>query len=50
MGIGFENNLPWPFLKADMKHFAKVTTSVESITESSLDNAAKSVFFNSALK
>jgi len=50
MGIGFENNLPWPFLRADMKHFARITGSLEPMAESTLDNAAKSVFFNSALK
>jgi hypothetical protein len=37
-------------IKADMKHFAKVTSSLEPLAESVMDNAAKSVFFNSVLK
>ena len=32
-GIGFQGKLPWPRLLADMKHFAKTTTTIAVSTE-----------------
>ena len=50
MGIGKEGQLPWPMLKADMKHFAQVTSSNEPMGMNVKKNAAKSLLFNSMLK
>lgn len=49
MGIGKDGNLPWPMLRADLKNFAKITSSTESLTENSFDIAQKSILFNSVL-
>ena len=38
-GIGMNGTLPWPMLKADMKHFSKVTSSQEPMALSSYDSA-----------
>ena len=42
--------LPWPMLKADLKHFAKVTSSKEPMALSSYESAQTSLMFNSVLK
>ena len=49
MGIGKDGNLPWPMLRADLKNFAKITSSSESLTENAFETASKSVLFNSKL-
>ena len=28
-GIGMSGGLPWPMIRADMKHFSKMTSSTE---------------------
>jgi dihydrofolate reductase len=50
MGIGNEGGLPWPMLKADLSHFAKITSSKETLAESAADIASNSILFNSSLK
>jgi len=50
MGIGSNGDLPWPMLKADLSHFAKITSSKESLAENAAENASKSLLFNSSLK
>ena len=49
MGIGKDGNLPWPMIRADLKNFAKITSSTESLTENAYETASKSVLFNSKL-
>ena len=49
-GIGANGGLPWPMIKADMKHFAKVTSSTESFALSAVDSAQNALAFNSILK
>ena len=49
MGIGKDGNLPWPMIRADLKNFAKITSSAESLTENAFETASKSVLFNSKL-
>jgi dihydrofolate reductase len=49
MGIGKDGNLPWPMLRADLKNFAKVTSSTESMSENVIETASKSLLFNSPL-
>ena len=50
MGIGNNGDLPWPMLKADLAHFAKITSSKESLAENAAEKASKSLLFNSSLK
>jgi dihydrofolate reductase len=49
MGIGKDGNLPWPMLRADLKNFAKVTSSTECFAENAIETASKSILFNSPL-
>lgn len=42
-------DLPWPMIKEDLKHFAKITSSTKSMTLDAFDQAKKSVLFNSPL-
>ena len=39
MGIGFEGTLPWTYLKADMQHFSRVTSSQAPLAQTSADVA-----------
>ena len=48
-GIGKDNQLPWPRIRRDMKHFADVTSSREPLALGSAEVASKSLFFNSGL-
>ena len=48
-GIGMNGDLPWPMIKEDLKHFAKITSSTKSMTLDAFDQAKKSVLFNSPL-
>lgn len=49
-GIGNNGTLPWPYLKADMRHFADVTSSLDSLTMNAVDNAKTQLLFNSKLR
>ena len=49
-GIGNNGTLPWPYLKADMRHFVDVTSSLEPLTMNSVDNAKTQLLFNSRLR
>lgn len=31
-GIGFKNNLPWPYISRDMKWFSKITSTLPTQT------------------
>ena len=48
-GIGMSGDLPWPMIRADLKHFAKITSSTKSMALDSYDQGKKSVLFNSPL-
>ena len=49
-GIGMSGQLPWPMIKADLKHFAKVTSSTEPLGLNAFDQAQKIMLFNSPLR
>jgi len=49
-GIGMNNGLPWPFLKKDMGHFQKLTTSTKPFRKEIAATASSSLMFNSVLK
>jgi dihydrofolate reductase len=44
-GIGLNNELPWPKIPKEMKHFADITTSKEPLAFSGAESAFKSCFF-----
>lgn len=50
MGIGKAGDLPWPMLKADLSHFAKVTSSKESLSHTPSELASGSLLFNCPLR
>jgi dihydrofolate reductase len=50
MGIGYQGDFPWPMLKADLSHFAKITSSKESLVESASEKASSAILFNSLLR